>query len=116
MRSGAVADVTTVYLAHRLSLVRVAALLVDDLHLAEDVVQDAFIAVHRRADRLREREATLAYLRTSVVNTARSTIRKRVIARRYQLAAFDPDEPPADTEVLLAADHREVLAAPRRLP
>jgi RNA polymerase sigma-70 factor (sigma-E family) len=116
MRSGAVADVTTVYLAHRLSLVRLAALLVDDLHLAEDVVQEAFIAVHRRADRIRDPEATLAYLRTSVVNIARSTIRKRMTARRYQHAGLAPDEPPADTEVLLAAEHREVLAALRRLP
>jgi RNA polymerase sigma-70 factor (sigma-E family) len=114
--SDAVADVTSVYLAHRLALVRLAALLVDDLHLAEDVVQEAFIAVHRRADRIRDPEATLAYLRTSVVNTARTTIRKRMTARRYLHAGLAPDEPPADTEAMLDADHREVLAALRRLP
>jgi len=105
-----------VYLTHRLSLVRLATLLVDDLQLAEDVVQEAFIAVHRHADRIRDPDATLAYLRTSVVNTARSMIRKRMTARRYQQAVLDRDEPPADTTVMLAAEHREVLTALRRLP
>ena len=113
---GAVADLTSVYLAHRLSLVRLAVLLVDDLYLAEDVVQDAYLSVHRRADRIRDPDATLAYLRISVVNAARSTIRKRQTARRYQHAGLGVDEPPADTEVMLAAEHREVLAALRRLP
>ncbi|MDT4957205.1 MAG: hypothetical protein QOD31_1004 [Pseudonocardiales bacterium] len=35
-------DVSALYGAHRLQLVRMAILLVDDLGSAEDVVQDAF--------------------------------------------------------------------------
>lgn len=50
------------------------------------------------------------------MNIARSTIRKRMTARRYQHNSLAPHEPPADTEMLLAADHREVLTALRRLP
>ena len=42
------------YAAHRLSLVRLAVLLVDDLASAEDVVQDAFAAFAARGGRLRE--------------------------------------------------------------
>ena len=42
-------DVVGLYAAHRLALVRLAVLLVDDLPLAEDVVQDAFLGAWRNA-------------------------------------------------------------------
>lgn len=38
--------VTALYHAHRLRMVRLAVLLVDDLSTAEDVVQDAFTALY----------------------------------------------------------------------
>ena len=70
------------YQVHRLGLVRLAVLLVDDLPLAEDVVQDAFAAVHARWDRLRDQHSALAYLRVSVVNGARSALRRAAIRPR----------------------------------
>ena len=109
-------DVATLYSTHRLSLVRMAVLLVDDLASAEDVVQDAFIALHRRVDQLRDADAALGYLRVCVVNGARSAIRRRQVARKYQHVSLQPDEAGADTEALLADEHREVLRALRRLP
>ena len=39
-------DVVGLYAAHRLGLVRLAYLLVDDLTLAEDLVQDAFLGLY----------------------------------------------------------------------
>ena len=41
-------DVVGLYAAHRLGLVRLAYLLADDLTLAEDLVQDAFLGLYRR--------------------------------------------------------------------
>src|SRR6185312_6071771 len=60
------------YYAHRLSLVRLAILLVDDKASAEDVVQDSFTGLWRRyGDDLTGMENPLGYLRTAVVNNAR---------------------------------------------
>jgi RNA polymerase sigma-70 factor (sigma-E family) len=100
------------YRAHRLGMVRLALLLVDDRETAEDVVQDAFAAVHRRWDSIATEEAALPYLRRSVVNGARSVLRRRRTVRRHP----QPDESsltsdPPDQRVLLAEEHREVLAA-----
>lgn len=109
-------DLAALYAAHRLSLIRMAALLVDDMASAEDVVQDAFIAFHRTAGRLHDPEAALGYLRACVVNGARSMIRRRQVARKYQHLGMQPDEAAADTEAMLADEHRSVLRALRRLP
>ncbi len=59
-------DLHALYTAHWRYLVRLAVLLVDDVASAEDVVQDAFVALHRRSGSLREPDAALAYLRASV--------------------------------------------------
>ncbi|WP_225097512.1 RNA polymerase sigma factor [Streptomyces sp. CoH27] len=103
------------YHHRRLSLVRLAVLLVDDLPTAEDVVQDAFTALLRRhGHRLAALDDPEAYLRTSVVNAARSVLRRRRTVRAHTPA---PEEhaPAPEEDVLLHEDHREVLAALRTL-
>lgn len=107
-------DVASLYAAHRLALVRLAVLLVDDLPTAEDVVQDAFAALARHPDRLRDPDAAFGYLRTSVVNRARSALRRRRTARTY-VAPATSDAPAADEQVVLAEEHRQLLAAVRLL-
>jgi RNA polymerase sigma-70 factor (sigma-E family) len=109
------ADLEQLYRSHRLAMVRVAVLLVDDLATAEDVVQDAFGRLHTAWGRLRDPDAALAYLRTSVVNGSRSVLRRRRTARLFVPPRAAP-EPGADAAVVLAEEHREVLAAVRRLP
>ncbi|WP_195908217.1 RNA polymerase sigma factor [Nostocoides sp. HKS02] len=81
--SAADAAVADLYAAHWTGLVRLAWLLLRDDQLAEEVVQDAFIAVHRRWDSLRSQENAAAYLRRSVVNGARSGLRHRGVEQRY---------------------------------
>ena len=76
-RATDVDDAVALYSAHRLSLVRLAVLLVDDLQSAEDVVQDAFAGFLGRRRALEDPDQALAYLRTSVVNNARSALRRR---------------------------------------
>lgn len=99
------------YDEHRVALVRLALLLVDDLPTAEDVVHDAFA---RMLGRQVHPAAASGYVRTAVVNGARSTLRRRRTARDH-VAPRGLDSDPADLAVL-AEEHREVLAALRRLP
>jgi RNA polymerase sigma-70 factor (sigma-E family) len=109
-------DFTGLYTAHRLPLVRMAVLLVDDIGTAEDVVQEAFATLHQNQYRLRDPQAAIGYLRTTVVNNARSVLRKRQTARRHLSLARQEFAEPADSELLLAAAHQQVLAAVRQLP
>ncbi|MEU6294087.1 RNA polymerase sigma factor [Streptomyces erythrochromogenes] len=107
--------VTELYHAHRLGMVRLAVLLVDDLATAEDVVQDAFTALYRRhGEQITEVDNALGYLRTSVVNTARSVLRRRRTARAWTPPP-SVDMPSAEDHVVLDEAHREVLAALARL-
>ena len=110
------AAIAELFRAHRLGLVRLAVLLVDDLETAEDVVQEAFGALHRRWHSLDAEDAALGYLRTSVVNGSRSVLRRRRTVRNR----WRPDDPPpadaADAPALLADEHRQVLRALDRLP
>lgn len=101
--------------AHRLAFVRLAVLLVDDLGLAEEIVQDAFLGFHRHSWRLRDPDNALAYVRSAVVNGSTSALRKRRSARLY-VAPHTPHSPSPEAGVVLGEEHREVLAAVRRLP
>lgn len=107
-------ELSDLYVAHRLSLVRLAILLVDDLASAEDVVQDAFAAMAGRRGRLDNSAAGLAYLRTSVVNGSRSALRRRRTARGYVAPHEAPPEGP-EGKAVLAEEHREVYDALDRL-
>ena len=103
------------YAAHRVGLVRLAVLLVDELGAAEDVVQDAFAAFATRAGAMRDPGAALGYLRVSVVNGCRSALRRRRTARAYVPPHdVEPDGP--DARAVLSEEHREVLAALDQLP
>jgi len=102
------------YAAHWRQLVRLSVLLVRDVGTAEEVVQDAFIAVHRRWDKLRDHDRALAYLRQAVVNQSRSTLRHRMVVARHVARGPDPEPDHEPGEVL---DRRAaVLEAMRALP
>lgn len=75
--------VTVLHATQYAALVRLATLLLRDRSRAEEVVQDAFVALHRRWARLDDRDGALGYLRTSVVNGARSAGRRDAVARRH---------------------------------
>ena len=67
-------------------MVRLAYLVIGDREAAEEVVQDAFLALHRHWDRV---EQPGAYLRTSVVNGCTSWGRRRTLERERQTATPD---------------------------
>jgi RNA polymerase sigma-70 factor (sigma-E family) len=116
-RESADEGVERLFRSHRLAMVRLAALLVDDRETAEDVAQDAFAALHRRWKSLAAEDAAVAYLRSCVVNGARSVLRRRRTVRRNP----QPDQSGStvegsDSAALLADEHRAVIAAIRELP
>lgn len=111
---GAEAQVTALYQAHATGLARLAMLMLGDQSAAEDVVQDAFLGLYRRWDKLSNPDRALTYARSSVLNGCRDVLRRR--ARRIPAALLEPNAAPAEASVLLAEEHREVLAALRRLP
>ncbi len=106
----------SIYLVHYRSLVRLAALLLDETAAAEDVVQEAFlrVAAGGRLARLRDPDAALAYIRTTVLNLARSSLRRRLVATRYAPLVHRRDR--VDDATVAAVDRATVVAALRQLP
>jgi RNA polymerase sigma-70 factor (sigma-E family) len=105
------------YAAHWRQLVRLSVLLVRDQSLAEEIVQDSFVAVHGRWSRLQDHDKALAYLRQTVVNRSRSALRHRAVVNRYAAGQHvRTDSPGADEATLAAARRGVVLDAMRALP
>lgn len=103
------------YRAHRMRLVRLAILLVDDQATAEDVVQEAFAGLHRHWGGLRDVAAALGYLRTAVVNGSRSVLRRRKTARDYT-PPHSINARSAESLAMLTAEHQAVVGALAKLP
>lgn len=94
-----------VYRREHAPMVRLAHLLVRDREVAEELVQDAFLRLHARLDRV---DDPGAYLRTTVVNLCHGHGRRLVTARRHAPVLAGPDRteapplPPELDEVWLA--------------
>lgn len=97
------------------SLVRLAAMLLDDPHAAEDIVQDAYVRVAARHYRLRDPEKAVAYLRQAVVNLARNSLRRRLLARRHATVDL-PDAASAEDDAIDKFERQAVVRALRALP
>ena len=107
--------VTALYSAHYRSLVRLATLLVRDVATAEEVVQDAFVAMHGAWRRLREPDKALSYLRQSVVNRSRSVLRHRAVVEKYAPKGL-PDAPSAENGAIVELERSAVVKALSALP
>ena len=97
------------------SLVRLAAMLLDDSHAAEDAVQDAYVRVAARYHRLRDPDKALAYLRQTVVNLARSSLRRRLVARRHATTGL-PDAASAEDGAIDRFERQAVVRGLKGLP
>ncbi len=99
-------------------MVRLAYVLVDTTEDAEQVVQDAFVAVYKRFDSI---DNPAGYLRTCVVNGGRKMLRRRRVVRRTPDAPADPTDLtfnhafdairrlPADQRALVALRYEQQL-------
>jgi len=83
----------SVYQNRYRDLVRLAYLITGQTAIAEEIVQDAFLASHRTVDRMRD---PYAYVRTAVVNRCYSWGRRLKLERERRPAAPDPAELAAD--------------------
>ncbi len=109
------AAVCELYSSNYQSLVRLAAILIRDAATAEEVVQDAFVAMHGAWIRLRDTDKALSYLRQSVVNRSRSVLRHRAVAGKYAPKPA-PDAPSAEQGAVSLLERSAVIAALRGLP
>ncbi len=111
VRNGQAAD--ELFARHYVALVRLAAQLVDDTDSAEDVVQDVFAAL----DPSGPLEDPQRYLRTAVVNRARSVLRRRRVVRTFLGRATREDlAEPADAPAVRSAERARMLSAIDTLP
>lgn len=91
---------------------RLAYLLIGDAHLAEDLVQEAFVRMAGRLAHLRKEDAFPAYMRKTIINLARGHFRKR----KPEKELLDVASPPAFEEqeslrrALLTLPHRQRAA------
>jgi RNA polymerase sigma-70 factor (sigma-E family) len=102
---------------HYASLVRLASLVLGDVGLSEQVVQDAFVKLHLRWGGLRQLDRAPAYLRSCVLNGARSHLRHQKVRDRHDARrTVAPASGTPEASVFAAAEHERVVAALRRLP
>lgn len=109
-------DLQSLYAAQWRPLVRLAVLLVDDLCSAEDVVQDAFVGLHRHQSQLASPEAAGFYLRRSVINGSRSALRRRRTARLFLTRDRATGSPADIADQAPPGEQTELLAALDQLP
>jgi RNA polymerase sigma-70 factor (sigma-E family) len=112
---GAGEALTEIYSAEYGSLVRMAASLVSDIGTAEEVVQETFVATQGAWPQLRDSDKLLAYVRQSVMNRARSVIRRRMVVDRHP-PKHEPDAPSAEYIAIAELERSAVMSALRLLP
>jgi RNA polymerase sigma-70 factor (sigma-E family) len=107
--------VEALFVAHYTPLVRLAAVLLDDVGSCEEVVQEAFVRLHAGFGRLHDQDKALAYIRKTVVNLSRSRLRRRMVASRHE----DPQpgmQSSAEDSALAALDQSALIHAMHQLP
>ena len=107
-------DLEVLFRANATALLRLAVILTGDRALAEELVQEAFVRLHR-AGRRPATGAERAYLRRTVINLSHGHHRHLRVVRRHTTEA-DADALAADVDVLRRDDQRLVAEAVRRLP
>lgn len=94
------------YWRHANDAVRLAYLLTGDQHVAEDIVQDAFVRLFGRFQDLRSADAFDIYLRRTVLNLSRDRFRRLGLERDHAARANPSVAPP---EAQLQIEDRELI-------
>jgi RNA polymerase sigma-70 factor (sigma-E family) len=102
------------YAEHATPALRLAYLLTGDVHLAEDLVQDAFLRMFGRFRHLRDPGAFGPYLNRTIVNLSRDHFRRRQIENKH----LDSERSTAlrSTSLPDVAEQQVLIAALQGLP
>lgn len=114
--SDAAAAVTALFAVNALGLAKLAYVMTGDRDTADDIVQDAFSGLYRRWEYLSDRGKALSYVRSAVLNSCRSALRRPRPEIAGQLAPLDAEHESAESAVLSAEERKVVMAALRQLP
>jgi RNA polymerase sigma-70 factor (sigma-E family) len=107
-------DLDGLFRAHATTLLRLAVVLTGDPQLAEELVQEAFVRLHR-SGAAPAGGAELAYLRRTVINLSHGHHRHLRVTRRHR-AEPSPDHAAAEVDAVRRDGQRQVAAAVRDLP
>jgi RNA polymerase sigma-70 factor, ECF subfamily len=108
-------ELAALFRQHYAALYRLAYLLLRDTGLAEEVVMDSFVKTFSGWGRLRDTERAPVYLRRTVINTARSKIRRQIIERRATDRFKQMNAPPV-VEPQLGLEQSRIWELVRALP
>jgi RNA polymerase sigma-70 factor (ECF subfamily) len=98
------------------SLVRLARVFCDDRDAAEDLVQEAFIRIHRAAPTIRDVRTAPAFLRSIVINLARDHNRRGLMSLRHRSSIARPEATSGfEDDTVAHEDDHVVLEALRML-
>ena len=89
-KSGDEAALARIYEKYKGDLLRIAAGLLNQVSVAEDIVHDVFVSLARSADKLKLSGNLKGYLATCVANRARNSNR---VSNRRQAVSLDETEP-----------------------
>lgn len=114
---GADVDLAGLHRAHYRQLVKLASLLVQDVGRCEELAQEAFVALASRPGVLRDAAKAPAYLRSAVLNGARSLHRRRDPVGRLRVVSATTPGPERPEDAAGRHDEQDaVLEALRTLP
>jgi RNA polymerase sigma-70 factor (sigma-E family) len=115
-KADAAAAVTALFAMNALGLAKLAYVMIGDRDAADDIVQDAFSGLYRRWEHLSDPGRALSYVRSAVLNSCRSVLRRRRPEISGGLALVEAEQASAESVVLSEEERKVVMAALRRLP
>lgn len=105
-------ELSELYAAEQVGMVRLATLIVGSRTIAEEVVQDAFISVGRRWASI---DRPGAYLRTTVVRGCASVLRRRAIEARHAPDEATPESVELPSHLVELSDALDRLTRRQRV-
>lgn len=109
--------VAGLYEREGIALLRLARLFTDDRTAAEDILQEAFIRLHRNAHRIKNVDKAAPYMRSIVLNLARDHNRRGMMSLRHQGSmTLGGSLPTPEDRIVFSEDQGEVVEALRDLP
>ena len=107
--------VVSLYRQHHTALVRVAALVAPDPANAEDLVQEAFLRLHRQWHKV-DPERAVGYVRATIINLARGQARRHLLATRHRPTDAPRTAVSAEDDAMATERAAAIRQAIRRLP